>query len=97
MPEHHDFDRQFFGVPPKEPEQLEDSDERQVEERQSHVPASSLVCFDESPVERPGRDSRPHPQRPWERDLADASVHVSRGGGRRRPDLSSREAKRAAL
>ena len=39
--EHDDFDRQFVVVTPREPEQLEDSDERQVEEGQRHGPASS--------------------------------------------------------
>ena len=39
--EHDDLDRQFFVVTPEEPEQLEDSDERQVEEGQRHGPASS--------------------------------------------------------
>ena len=42
MAEHDDFDRQFVAVTPEEPEQLEDSDERQVQEGQRHGPASSL-------------------------------------------------------
>jgi hypothetical protein len=42
MTEHDDFDRQFVAVTPREPEQLERSDEGQVEEGQRHGPALSL-------------------------------------------------------
>jgi len=34
--EHDDFGRQFIAVTPQEPEQMEDPDERQVEEGQRH-------------------------------------------------------------
>jgi hypothetical protein len=40
--EHDDLDCQFVTVTPQEPDQLEDPDERQVEEGQRHGPASSL-------------------------------------------------------
>ena len=48
--EHDDFDRQVSVVTPDEPEQLEYSDERQVEERQRHDSVSSSLRFDESPA-----------------------------------------------
>ena len=40
--EHDDFDRQFVAVTADEPEQLERSDECQVEQGQRHGPALSL-------------------------------------------------------
>jgi len=40
--EHDDFDRQFVAVTPGEAEQLERSDECEVQEGQRHGPASSL-------------------------------------------------------
>ncbi len=39
--EHDDFDRQLVAVPSTEADQLEDSDEGQVEKRQGHGPVSS--------------------------------------------------------
>jgi len=60
VPQHDDFDRRFSGVTREESNWLEDSDEREVEERRGHGPDSSLVRFDESPDEPPGRHSR-HP------------------------------------
>ena len=41
--EHHDLDRQLVAIAPGEPEELERSDEGQVQERKRHASASSLT------------------------------------------------------
>jgi len=43
MTEHDRLDSEFFVVMPEQPEQLEDSEECQLEEEQRHSPVSSRV------------------------------------------------------
>ena len=45
MPEHHDLDGQIAALTSAQPEHLEDSDEGEIERRQSH---GSVSCY--SPV-----------------------------------------------
>ena len=51
MAEHDNLDGQLLLPTPREPEQLDQTDEDQVEEEERHIPSSASV----SANERPGR------------------------------------------